>query len=177
MPRCPRVNDRALLGLRVFVGGSLILGGLLLVSRALLLGPVPPASEWTRTAAALGSGALAAAVLVGRNGRLPWILVAAILLGSLLANVAWATLDETGNAHLVLSGLAPAVALLAGAGFLLRERWAWPVSFAIVSGIGPLFLTIAPLPPSAVAGAFALFLADALALLPLAESTFTQKAS
>src|SRR6266545_3956299 len=57
-----------------------------------------------------------------------------------------------------------------GIGFLRRRIWAWPVAFASAAGFGPIVLVLAMLPTAIVAGGFALFIADVVALLALARS-------
>ncbi len=151
--------------LRLFVAASLLLGGALLLAEARILRARPPGAEWTIAAVASWLAVLA---LFAIRSTWPWQVPAATLLASVLLAVAWSHFDLAG--HLVVSGLTPGVALLTGVGIFLRRRWAWFVGFGLVAGIGPLFLAFAPLPDAAYAGAFALFVANALALLALADT-------
>ena len=168
------MKDPALRGLRWFVAASLLAGGVLLLVEARLVRESAPGREVLAATVAAWSALLAVVAILGIRRRLPWASVSAALLASLMAAVAWAHFDPAG--HLVLGGLAPAVAVLAGVGIARSERWAWPVALAIAAGIGPLFLTFAPLPDAAYAGAIVIFLADALALLALGDTFFKKGA-
>jgi len=157
-------------GLRAFVALSLVLGGIVLLLEARLIRETPPGWGWMFLAWAIWAGALGLVLGFGSRAGWPWTVLAVAFLGSMLAAVGWSHFDETG--HYVLGLLAPTIAILAGFGLSRSQRWAWPVAFAIAAGVGPLFLSFAPLPDPAYLGAMALFVADALALLALAEETF-----
>ncbi len=155
--------------LRAFVAASLIGGGAALVAGAEAFQTWPTSAGLGGAAAAWGAG-LAIAVLVSVRRRVIWQIPAAIVLLSMLLAITWSRFDPAG--HVVLSGLAPGVALLAGAGVALRQRWSWPVAFASVVGFGPLVISLAPLPPEVVVGASVLFLSNVLALLALHPSFY-----
>ncbi len=155
-------------GLRAFVVVSLVLGALALLAGARIVWALPPGGAWIAVVAIVWSAGLAGSVLLASRSRGPWSVPAGLLIGSLMVAAVWARFDDAG--HLVLSALTPVVALIAGIGALRRERWAWAAGLVLVAGFGPLFLTFAPFPPPVLVGAFAVFLADALALLALTES-------
>jgi len=160
------MDARVARGLRFVVGGSLLLGGGVLLAFARLW-PELPEAALAAILAGLWSLALVALVLFVRRRRAPWPVSAGALILSMVLGVAWARLDPGGPGHLVLSGLTPVVALLTGAGVLYREAWSWPVALSSVTGFGPIVLLIAPLGTPIVLGGFALFLVDAGILLAL----------
>ncbi len=161
--------------LRLFVAASLLLGGIALLAGARVVQEWATVPTWVVGLVVLWVAGLAALAGLERTRPVPWQAVAAAPILSLMLGVTWGSFDPTG--HLVLSGLAPFVALLTGFSMLQRRRWAWPVAFASVTGFGPIVLLFAPLPQAAILGASALFLADAVALLALAESFFEKPAS
>jgi hypothetical protein len=163
------MNPKATKALRAFVAVTLLVGGLALLAGAQILQALPDAAGLAVLASAWTAALVAVVVLAARRDW-TWPVPAAALLVSLLVTVMWAQFSPAG--HLVLSGLTPAVTLMAAAGVLLRHRWAWPVAFALVVGFGPLFLAFAPLPSSVVLGAYGLFLATLLALLALHDASF-----
>lgn len=162
-------------GVRWFVGLSLIVGGVALAAGAMILQDVAMLPSWFALAVALWIVLLAVLLVLAVRMRWPWPVLTSALVVSLMLALLWTYFDSMG--HDALSGLTPFVALVTGIGVIRGDRWAWPVAFASVTGFGPTILLFAPLPPTAIVGAFVLFVADAVLLLALAEEFFPKTGS
>ena len=171
--RCVRASQAT--PLRIFVGGSLVLGGGALAAEAEILrdlqGGLLPG--WVIPAVLVWIVLLALVVGFSVRRQWPWPIPAAVLTLSLTVGVVLSNPSLDLYGHDLLSALAPFIAVVTGIGVLLRERWSWPVAFASVVAFGPIILVFAPLPLSFVYVAAALFVADALMLLVLAEDFFS----
>jgi len=156
--------------IRWFVGLSLLLGGLVLLSEALAFGTLQAAPLWAVLIAGVAAAILAVFTAIEEGGgRSPMAPAAAWIVFVLLAML-WAHVDPAG--HAVLSGFAAIVAFGTGIGILRRQLWAWPVAFASVVGFGPIVLLIAPVGTGVLAVGFALFIADLIALLAMHRAYF-----
>ncbi len=156
--------------LRWFVGLSLLVGGIALAAGAMILQDSAMLPSWFTLAVATWIVVLALLTLIAIRMRWPWPVLTSALVVSLMLGLLWTHFDSMG--HDALSGLTPFVALVTGLGLIRKDRWAWPVAFASVTGFGPIILLFAPLPEVAVVSAFVLFVVDAIVLLALAEEFF-----
>ena len=162
-------------GLRWFVGLSLLAGGAALTAGAMILQDVAMLPSWFFATVAVWIVLLAILTLIAHRMRWPWPILTSALVVSLMLGILWTRYDSMG--HDALSGLTPFVAFVTGLGIVRRDRWAWPVAFASVTGFGPTILLFAPLPEIALLGAFVLFVVDAVLLLVLLPEYFPKAAS